>query len=241
MSEFSQAGLDAGREALRRFLAGEDDLAAMQTKIALIATETIPSCDVASITMVRGGKPSTPAFTGKTALLLDETQYKLGDGPCLAAIRHRGIEHVITGSDDRWPAFAAAASDHGVLAALSIPLGNEEAVMGALNLYSQTEAEYDAAARDVACRFADQLGVAAASATLYAESYELAQQLRQAMESRAVIEQAKGILMAAQRCGPDTAFDILVRASQNQNRKLRAIAAEIVDRYGRGEQRGTRP
>ena len=107
--------------------------------------------------------------------------------------------------------------------------------MGALNLYSETEAGYDSAARDVACGFADQLGVAVASVTLHSESYELAQQLQQAMESRAVIEQAKGILMGAQRCSPDDAFQILVRASQNQNRKLRAIAAEIVARAARAE------
>ena len=227
-----QAGLDAGREALRRFLTGEDDLGAMQTKIALIATETVPGCDMASITMLRRGKPTTPAFTAKAALALDETQYKLGDGPCLSAIRHRGVERVSTTSDDRWPAFVSAASDRGVLASMSVPLGNDDAVMGALNLYSETEAEYDSAARDVACSFADQLGVAVVTATRYAESYELSRQLRQAMESRAVIEQTKGILMAAQRCSPDAAFDILVRASQNQNRKLRAIASEIVDRYG---------
>ncbi len=232
MTDFPQAGLDAGREALRRFLAGEDDLAAMQTKIALIATETVPGCDMASITVLRHGNPTTPAFTAKTALLLDETQYQLGDGPCLAAIRHRGAEHVTTTSDDRWPAFLAVAADHGILATFSVPLGNEETVMGALNMYSKTQAQYDDAARDVGCSFADQLGVAVATATLYAESYELSRQLQQAMESRAVIEQAKGILMAAQRCGPDAAFQILVRASQNQNRKLRAIASEIVDRYG---------
>ncbi len=71
------------------------------------------------------------------------------------------------------------------------------------------------------------------------EGYKLSHQLQQAMESRAVIEQAKGILMAAQRCSPDAAFNILVRASQNQNRKLRAIAAEIVDRYVRDEPVGT--
>ena len=103
--------------------------------------------------------------------------------------------------------------------------------MGALNMYSETKAEYDAAAREVGCSFADQLGVAAATVTMYAESYELSRQLQQAMESRAVIEQAKGILMGAQRCSPDGAFQILVRASQNQNRKLRAIATEIVERY----------
>lgn len=188
---------------------------------------------MASITALREGKPTTPAFTGKVALRLDETQYALGDGPCLAAIRHRGLEHVSTASDDRWPAFVSAASEYGVLATMSIPLGNDDAVMGALNLYSETEAKYDQAAQAVACRFADQLGVAVATATLYSESYELSRQLQQAMESRAVIEQAKGILMGAQRCTPDAAFSILVRASQNQNRKLRAIASEIVDRYTR--------
>ncbi|MCA1702346.1 MAG: GAF and ANTAR domain-containing protein [Actinobacteria bacterium] len=231
MSDFPQAGLDAGREALRRFLAGEDDLAAMHTKVALIATETIPGCDIASVTMLKHGKPTTPAFTGKAAKLLDETQYELGDGPCLAAARHRGLEHVSTASDDRWPHFVSAAREQGVRATMSIPLGNDETVVGALNLYSETASAYDDAAQSVACAFADQLGVAVASATMYAESFELAQQLQQAMESRAVIEQAKGILMGAQRCSADAAFAILVRASQNQNRKLRAIASEIVERY----------
>jgi AmiR/NasT family two-component response regulator len=59
----------------------------------------------------------------------------------------------------------------------------------------------------------------------------VAEQLEQALASRAVIEQAKGILMGAQRCDSDTAFRMLVRASQTQNRKLRDIAAEIVSRY----------
>jgi GAF domain-containing protein len=63
---------------------------------------------------------------------------------------------------------------------MSIALGNGEAVVGALNLYSESEAEYDAAARDLACGFAHQLGIAVASMTLYSESFELAQQLRQA-------------------------------------------------------------
>ena len=235
MSDFPQAGLDAGREALRRFLAGEDDLTAMHTKIALIATETVPGCDIASVTMLRAGKPFTPAFTGKTAKLLDETQYELGDGPCLAAIRHRGLEHASTASGRCWPDFASAAVEQGVLATMSLPLGNDETVVGALNLYSETVAAYSTEARDVACGFADQLGVAVASVTLYAERFELAQQLQQAMESRAVIEQAKGILMAVQRCTPDAAFAILVRASQHQNRKLRAIASEIVERHSPAE------
>jgi AmiR/NasT family two-component response regulator len=54
--------------------------------------------------------------------------------------------------------------------------------------------------------------------------------LKRAMESRATIEQAKGILMAVEHCSPGAAFDILTRASQRQNRKLALVAAEIVER-----------
>lgn len=233
MSDIPHAGLEQGREALRRFLVGDDDLNAMLTKIAVIATEAIPGCHLASITMLRRGAPRTPVFTDKVALNLDETQYRLGDGPCLAAIRHRGVEQVETTSDTRWPTFAATAAEAGVLACLSIPLADDQAVLGALNLYSRTSGTFDERALEVACLFADQLGVAAANAMAYVEAYELSQQLQQAMESRAVIEQAKGILMAAQGCDADEAFHILVRASQNQNRKLRAIATEIVARRGK--------
>jgi GAF domain-containing protein len=235
LSDIPKAGLETGCEALRRFLAGEDDLVTMNTKIAVIATETIPACDLASITMMRGDAPHTPAYTDKAALLLDLTQYKAGDGPCLAAIRHRGVEQLTTASDQRWPAFAAAATDEGVRSTMSVPLGNDESVLGALNLYSRTTEEYDESARATACAFADQLGVAAASVTLYVEAYELSNQLQQAMESRAVIEQAKGILMSVEHCDPDTAFHVLVRASQRENRKLRAIAHEIVERYSGGQ------
>jgi GAF domain-containing protein len=229
----SLAGLDAGREALRRFLAGDDDLTTMLTKLALVAVESIPGGDVASITMLRQGTPTTPVFTDKLAAELDETQYRLGDGPCLAAIRHRGVETVDTASEARWPAFAAAARDMRVVGVLSVPLVHGEAAVGGLNVYSRTTSTFDDAARETACLFADQLGVAAANATAFADAFELAQQLQQAMESRAVIEQAKGIIMAQSNVGPDEAFEILRTASQHQNRKLRAIATDIVERRSR--------
>lgn len=229
MSDLPQAGFDAGREALRRFLAGDDDLTTLHTKIALIATETVPGCDFASVTMLKFGKPTTPVCTHKTAKLLDEKQYELGDGPCLAAMRHRGLEHVSTASEERWPTFVSAAAENGVHAVMSVPLGNHETVVGALNLYSQTAAGYDDAACDIACTFADQLGVAVASATLYAESFELAHQLQQAMESRAVIEQAKGILMAVHRVTADDAMKRLIAESQHTNVKLRDVAARFVE------------
>lgn len=236
MADLGLGGLDGGREALRRFLAGDDGLDVMLERVALIATDTVPGCDLASITMLKRGEPTTPVCTDKAALDLDKTQYAAGDGPCLTAIRHQGAEAVTVATEPRWPPFIAAAKELGVQAVLSVPLGDGDVVHGALNLYSRSVGEYDEEARETACLFADQIGIAAANASAYAEAYELSRQLQEAMESRAVIEQAKGILIAAQRCPPEDAFDILRRASQNQNRKLRAVAADIVERHTRPRQ-----
>jgi GAF domain-containing protein len=229
VEKFPEAGLAAGREALRRFLAGDDDIQSMLTKMTLIATETIPGTTAASITMMAAGQPRTPAYTEKRALELDNLQYELGDGPCLSAISHHGVEHVQIAQADRWPTFSVRASEEGIAAVLSAPISDGEETKGALNLYS--EGGFGPDAEDLACLFADQLGIAAVNTTLYVEAKVIAEQLRQALESRAAIEQAKGILMAAERCGPEEAFEILKRASQNRNEKLRDIAAEIVRRY----------
>jgi hypothetical protein len=230
VSDVFASGLDAGREALRRFLAGDDDLQSMLSKIAVIAADTIPGVDAASITMMAGGVPRTPAYSDKLAFDLDQVQYDLGDGPCLCAIRHQGVEHMTTEPDaEHWPTLRAQARERGVRAVVSAPLIDREVAKGALNLYSQSG--YDPETRDVASLFADQLGIAAVNATLYLEGSVLAAHLQRAMESRAVIEQAKGILMRSEHCGAEPAFEILRKASQRQNRKLHEVASEIVERY----------
>lgn len=237
MTGFAESGLAAGREALVRFLAGDDDLQLMLTKITIIATDAIPGASATSITMLSGGEPKTPAFTEKRVLNLDLKQYELGDGPCLSALRHQGVEHVWTATDERWPEFNRAAMDEGIAAVLSAPTMDGEVAKGALNVYS--ESGFADGASEVASLFADQVGVAAINATLYVEGTLLADQLGQALESRAVIEQAKGILIAAERCSAQQAFEILKRASQDQNRKLRDIATEIVQRYTNDEPAGS--
>jgi GAF domain-containing protein len=229
---FPESGIAAGREALTRFLRGDDDLVSMLTKVTLIAADTIPGADATSITMMSRGKPKTPAFTEKRVLDLDLEQYALGDGPCLSALRHQGVEQIATATDQRWPEFSQASFDQGIRAVLSAPMIDGDTSKGALNVYSESEFGEDAP--EIASLFADQIGVAAINATLYVENTLMADQLQTALESRAMIEQAKGILMNAQRCGPEAAFEILKRASQGRNQKLRDIAAEIVQRYRDG-------
>ena len=224
------AGLDAGRELLRRFLAGSDDLQGMLEKIAALAHETIPGVDAATITTIdRGRRPKTTVATDDSVCVLDDLQYRLDDGPCIIALREQSAQHLVVTTDVRWPEFSHAAAQIGITEVMWAPLIDREAVKGSLNLY--TRSSYGDEVEGVVSSFAVQLGIAVANAALYVERVLVAEQLEQALESRAVIEQAKGILMGAQRCDSDTAFGILVRASQDQNRKLRDIAAEIVSRY----------
>jgi len=99
----------------------------------------------------------------------------------------------------------------------------------ALNIYSTTGRPFDHEAVRTAQTFAGYAAVALANAALYQSAVGLTHDMQQAMLSRAVIEQAKGVVMTQRRCSPDEAFAMLSEASQRSNRKLRDIAQGIVD------------
>jgi hypothetical protein len=102
-------------------------------------------------------------------------------------------------------------------------------VVGALNMYASTPHAPSDETMTLAQAFAGYAGVAVANAALYNHSAELADQMRTAMQSRSVIEQAKGILMARHGYDSDEAFKSLSKMSQDSNRKLRDIAQTIID------------
>ena len=112
---------------------------------------------------------------------------------------------------------------------MSIPVPLQREVSAALNIYSTEQDAFDSGAVELASTFAAYAGVALANMHLYEAQAQLAEQLQTAMQSRAVIEQAKGILVGARRCTPEEAFDILVRISQDTNRKLRDVAQALLD------------
>jgi GAF domain-containing protein len=176
------------------------------------------------------GVAGTAAFTGEMALALDEAQYEAGYGPCLDAAAAREVRAIADMStESRWPEFTARAGGEGVRSSLSVGIPVAETVTGALNIYATAAHAFDADAVATAESFAGYAAVALANAHLYSTTAALARQMAEAMSSRAVIEQAKGILIGQRRCSPEEAFQILSRASQAANRKLRDIAQGIVD------------
>jgi hypothetical protein len=116
----------------------------------------------------------------------------------------------------------------GVRSSLSVGMPAPQRVVGGLNVYSPEPHAFDKAAIELAQQFAGFGGVVLVNAALVDSKTALASQLEQAMASRAVIEQAKGIIMGQQKCDADHAFAVLVSWSQRSNRKLHVIASDIV-------------
>ena len=110
-------------------------------------------------------------------------------------------------------------------------------IFGGLNFYASEGRTFDEGDLRLAQSFAIQASTVVSNALAYWGAFDQAANLTLAMEHRAEIEQAKGILMATQRCTADEAFDLLRRASQRENRKLRDIAAELVRRTTEGPER----
>ncbi len=208
----------------------QHDVAAVLGRIAEVAKRTIAGTAEASFTLIEAGEARTAAYTGNLALALDERQYEEDRGPCLDAAAGSVLVSVPDmASEDRWKRFAEAALEAGVQSSLSMGIPIQDAVVGALNMYGTTPSAFDDESIELARTFAGYAAIALANAHLYASSAALAAQMRQAMESRSVIDQAIGVTMAEERCNPTQAFDLLVRLSQVSNRKLRDIAQAIVD------------
>src|SRR3954454_6601618 len=117
----------------------EESLDANLHQVAALAVRNVPGADFAGITLMRDGRPTTAVFTDQASPEIDSAQYESGEGPCLDAFRHNAMFTVDdTRMETRWPKFAKAAADHGVLSTLSLPLTAGPGAIGALNLYSRT-------------------------------------------------------------------------------------------------------
>ncbi|MCW2667572.1 MAG: hypothetical protein JWN57_2534 [Frankiales bacterium] len=216
-------------EELARITLADHSLETVMEKISALTKSSIPGASEVSVTLVEQGEPRTVAFTGQLAIAMDERQYARGYGPCLDSIA--GAELVRIDSmqaEQRWPEYVQDGLRHGVGSSLSIPVPLQREVAAALNIYGTGEHAFDDASAELASTFAAYAGVALANMHLYEAQSRVAEQLQSAMQSRAVIEQAKGILMGQRRCTADEAFDVLVHLSQAGNRKLRDVAQALV-------------
>jgi GAF domain-containing protein len=222
-------GLENAVRILSRLLLAEETLEATLGRVAGLACRTLPGCELASVTMMREGRPSTAVQTAPEVSTLDAAQYAAGTGPCLEAYRTRQVVRAdLAEADDRWPTFHQAAAGVEVLSVLAVPLIVADQPVGAVNLYSKTSRGFSESDEETALLFSEQAAVACANSEVYWRTYSLTEHLREALESRDTIGQAKGILMARRNCTSDEAFEALRKVSQRRNVKLREIADKVI-------------
>lgn len=205
-------------------------------RIVHFSVRTIDGCTGAGLSFVQNGNIVTPVWTEPTVVEVDEMQYATGQGPCLDAIAQGEsfyADDLLT--DPRWPDFGPMAAQAGLRSLLSFCLAGET-TLGALNLYARLPRAFGATDRAKGLILATHAGVALAAAVeledttraLEVETQRL-QNLHGALSSRLVIGRAEGILMNRELITGDQAFDLLRRASQQLNTKLREIAQYVVD------------
>lgn len=236
---------------LARLLLGEESVTATLQRVASSAVTLIEAVEECGVTVAHDGRPSTDAATGGVVYEIDNYQYDVDQGPCLhALLTGEVVEIPSMGAEQRWSTYAAFAAERGINSSLSLPLtvrrdevslarpvvddapvaaAVADGRVGVVNLYSRREGLFSEEERWGAQTFAGQAAVAIHNARRYETTHRLTTELQAALSSRAVIEQAKGILMAQHHVPAEQAFDLLRTRSQRSNRKLRTIAQELVE------------
>jgi transcriptional regulator with GAF, ATPase, and Fis domain len=228
-------------EAVARETQTERAEVRLQRLIGLILEAAIDviACDGATVSVRHHGRTTTVKSTDVRFVHIDEAQYEARSGPCIAAMDADGPVLVTDFDDDRrWANVADIARSIGVHSSLSVRVAMEEGagLVGSLNLYADDRHHFDEAAARSGEMFASQLGAVLDSARMHDAMGRVCDQLAEALTTRAVIDQAKGMLMHEHKIDADEAFDRLRRASQDQNVKVNKLAHGMVDAAARGDQ-----
>jgi len=220
-------------EAMTRLaglLFSEETLQSALDLTSQLSREALPGTVGAGVTLIREGRRYTAAYTDALVERADALQYELDEGPCLAAWRDNAIIRIddMT-AEQRWPRWTPVAATMGLRSSLSAPLRVRNEANGAIKVYSNDAAAYDAIDEPILQMLSDQAAIVLANVEGYVEAQELSEQLKEALISRDTIGQAKGILMEREKIDDEAAFAMLRQASQTKNIKLREIAQAIVE------------
>jgi hypothetical protein len=198
--------------------------------VAAAAARHVGPATSATITLRRDGRPTLAGASDPAAARCDEVEYAADDGPCLLAIDTGRTVHVPdVAAEGRWPSWRSATLQHGFGSAAAFPRAVRPGVAIALNLYARTPHAWTGPAMDVADMYADEVARAVTLCLRSADQAQANADLRAALASRAVIDQAVGIVMAQNRCTAADAMAILRSASHHRKVKLREVAGAVVE------------
>lgn len=219
-------------EELTGLLVEEASLDDLLVQVLRLTARAVSTSAAVSVTVVdEHARYRTAARSSHDAELVDAMQYESVEGPCVDALAS-GEERIVEDlrDDPRWPAVGRRAVEIGFRSVVTVPLSVNGVVIGALNVFAAEPAGFSDGDREMIRRIAGTAASTVANARAFQRVSRLAGQLQEALASRVVIEQAKGVLMSREHCDADTAFAVLRKTSQDSNRRLHDIARAVVER-----------
>lgn len=219
--------------SLHELVAGSADLKVILNGVTVFASDAMSKATGESIdcalTLRRRKRTATIAGSSQWAVHLDHIEQSLRQGPCLDALDlGRAVLLSDVGTDTSWPEYSSALAAEGCLSALGVPMDLGETSEAVLNFFSPRAGVFTEAVIKEATSFADVAGSTLCLAIRIETVEQLNADLKSAMATRTVIDRACGVIMSQSRCGPDEAFELLSRASSHRNKKLHAVAADII-------------
>jgi GAF domain-containing protein len=245
-SALSQAQLEAdeidlytGLKGVAGLVSGARGVIDLLGDVAEFAAQAIPGVDGVGVALIQlnDGTPrlQTWAATAQFVHDIDVIQYEeLREGPCITCMQSkRACTSGSLGSDTRWPHFGGRVARMAIHSALSLPLIVGDELIGAINTYARLRDAFGEHAVQLGSQFAAPAAVSVYNAKLLARAQERTRALQRALDSRAVIDQAIGIIRSRSGVSAEVAFDRLTRMSQTENIKLHLVAEQMVEEAAR--------
>jgi len=195
-----------------------------------IVKRMVPTCDAAGIVLLIDGEPTSVAVTDRFTVEIDLVQYQTGEGPCLAALNEGDVIRIdFLEKDSRFTRFAPGALDRGLQSVLSTPLVTHGCSVGALNMYSVSTNAFDSTTEEAVAPMAAYAADAIGTSPLYAYSLDMVDGLGEDLETRALIEQATGVLVATEQETTEAALDRIRELAEGSGESMRTVAQWVID------------
>jgi len=220
----------AGMRSLARLATGKLTLEQILTEVATFAVQAIPGADGAGLTLMEENRSDTIVATADFVREVDGIQYSLGEGPCISAVIEQAtMRSGSLGGEQRWPRFGPRVGRLGIHSVLSLPLVTPDGVFGAMNVYARAKEAFDERAERLGELFAAPAAIAVQNAQVLEQTKRLAASLQGALSTKALIDQALGIIRSRSGASSDEAFARLRAMSQTRNVKLAVVAESLVE------------
>jgi GAF domain-containing protein len=169
------------------------------------------------------------AYSDERVHLLEDLEIEHGEGPCIDAFNSKQlVDSENLSAEERWPKFAPAAVGQGILASLACPIPYNQEAIGVVTVFSSERRPWSPENELALVAFTDLAALTIANTLASDSRGRLASQLQQALDSRVVIEQAKGAVMSRDGVDDHEAFARIRGQARRERRRLSEVAAEIV-------------